>query len=131
MCLLVSAAHPAEKSEATLTDVKAAYLLNFMKFTKWPATAFPSDDSPLVITCISNSEFAADLERLMEGKRVDDRILKLRPITELDVGNEGFTQANLERLKSELDGSHAVFMSDSIRLGARTLIQDVLTKNVL
>ena len=48
--LLLWAPQAAGEEETPEYDVKAAYLYNFAKFVEWPAGAFPSAASPLVIT---------------------------------------------------------------------------------
>jgi hypothetical protein len=35
-------------------DVKAAFVLNFMKFVEWPASAFQSPEDPIVLSVLGN-----------------------------------------------------------------------------
>ena len=52
-------------------EVKAAYLLNFTRYVDWPSSAFPRQDSPLVICVIGPDPFHAILERTVEGRAAD------------------------------------------------------------
>ena len=52
-------------------EVKAAYLLNFTRYVDWPLSAFPRQDSPLVICVIGPDPFHAILERTVEGRAAD------------------------------------------------------------
>ncbi len=63
---------PARADSASLEyEVKAAYLLNFTRYVEWPPSAFPRQDSPLVICVIGPDPFRTILERTVEGKAAD------------------------------------------------------------
>jgi hypothetical protein len=47
--------------------VKAAFLLNFTRFTDWPPSAFESEAAPLVLCIVGADPFGPTLERV-EGK---------------------------------------------------------------
>lgn len=68
LCVVLRAA-PAP----TEYEVKAAFLLNFTKFTEWPASAFPSADSPLAICIIGDDPFGDFLDNIVQGETVDGR----------------------------------------------------------
>ncbi len=53
--------------------VKAAYLLNFAKYTQWPEQAFHDEEAPLVIGVLGPNPFANVLERAAEKKEIHDR----------------------------------------------------------
>ncbi len=132
-CACVSIAHASDEFAGTLSQVKAAYVLNFMKFTEWPATAFRSHNSPLVVVCIGDPALASDLARLFENQRVHNRTLAVRSVAV--VANRDrvavYTKVELERISSELTGSHAVVMSGSLWRGASALVESALPPNVL
>lgn len=52
-----------QPSTAQESRVKAAYLVKFTQYTNWPATAFESDTSPIVIGVVGTSLIATDLEQ--------------------------------------------------------------------
>jgi len=43
---------------AAATDVEAAYLVNFLRYTQWPAERLPSPDAPLVLTVVGPEQVA-------------------------------------------------------------------------
>jgi YfiR/HmsC-like len=54
-------------------QVKAAFLLNFTKFIEWPAAAFDSPDSPIVICILGEDPFGRQLDQVVEGEVVNGR----------------------------------------------------------
>ena len=47
-----------------LTQVRAAFLLNFVRYTEWPAASFPSGDSPYFVVVLDDDGVAEALEQL-------------------------------------------------------------------
>jgi hypothetical protein len=64
-------ATPATSPAPTLEyQVKAAFLLSFVTFTEWPATAFESPSSPVRICVTGDDPFEGSLTRTVEGEIV-------------------------------------------------------------
>jgi preprotein translocase subunit Sec61beta len=61
--------------------VKAAYLLNLIKFTDWPAAKFSEEDAPVVIGCFCNAGFTQMLDRVMASKMAGGRRLVVRRVS--------------------------------------------------
>ena len=62
--------------------IKAAYLYNFAMFVDWPARAFASPDSPIVIGIVGRDPFGWALDQTVENKRISKRritIERLQP----------------------------------------------------
>lgn len=63
------------------TDVEAAYLVNFLRYTQWPERSFESPDSPLVLTVVGTSAVAARVQAVaaaagkVGGRRIEVRSL--------------------------------------------------------
>lgn len=74
MINLFSTASPA-KAERVLPEyqVKALFLTKFAKYVDWPAEAFPSTNTPILIGVIGNDQFADELERISQNKEVNGR----------------------------------------------------------
>ncbi|MEO8660463.1 MAG: YfiR family protein [Bryobacteraceae bacterium] len=53
--------------------VKAAFLLNFTKFTEWPEVAFGDAKSPLSICILGTDPFGHILDQTLEGEVVNSR----------------------------------------------------------
>lgn len=60
--------------------VKAVYLLNIVRFVKWPTNAFRAADSPLVIGILGENPFDNELDRLMNGKIVGGRTVTVKRV---------------------------------------------------
>ena len=59
-------------------QVKAAFLLNFVKYVKWPAHAFEQPDAPLVIAVLGTDPFGKVLDDTLRDKTVGSRKLEVR-----------------------------------------------------
>lgn len=65
-----SASDPADLPEYV---IKAGFLFNFAKYVDWPADAFERPDAPISIGIVGRDPFGAELERILQGKKVKDR----------------------------------------------------------
>lgn len=63
--------------------VKAAFLLNFMRFVEWPSTAFSSSDAPLTICILGRDPFGRFLTDIVRGETVQDRRIAVRRVSEV------------------------------------------------
>lgn len=81
--------------------VKAAFLYKFAVYVEWPASAFPQPDSPLVIGVMGADDVAAELEKLVPNRQVNNRRVIARrvregePLRGIHLLFAGRTEANL------------------------------------
>ena len=68
--VLMSAAQTRYSTEA---DIKAAVLFNLGQFVEWPASAFASAESPLIIGVLGQNPFGRSLDRAVEGEMIQKR----------------------------------------------------------
>lgn len=61
-------------------QVEAEFLLNTLKFVRWPAVRFENDHSPILVGIVGSEPVASQLERLARGKTVDGRAVAVRRI---------------------------------------------------
>lgn len=83
LCLaLAGSANPRMQAadESLEYQVKAAFLLNFVKFVEWPASAFAAPDSSLSICIVGADPFGNALDRLISGETVNGRRLAVERI---------------------------------------------------
>lgn len=73
--LVVNDISSAAESQPLEYEVKAAFLLNFIKFIDWPATAFASADSPIGICVFGHNPFDNVLNEMVDGEVVNGRRL--------------------------------------------------------
>jgi hypothetical protein len=77
-------------------DVKAAFVLNFMKFVEWPVSAFQSPEAPIVLAVLGHDPLATSFSSL-DGKTVAGRRVVVRRVLAL----------------SELAACHVLFVGAS------------------
>ncbi|MGA7885815.1 MAG: YfiR family protein [Acidobacteriaceae bacterium] len=71
---------PAERSvaeRASSDQVEAAYLYNFGKFVRWPATA---SQGPMVLCVAGEDNVDQFLARMVEGEQIDGRPLQVKAL---------------------------------------------------
>ena len=116
------------------TDVEAAYLVNFLRYTQWPARSFEGPGAPYVVTVVGPASVAERVRAVaaaagsVEGRAIDVRHLRWQ---------RGSQQAPLDSERDreaaeQLRRSHLVFFhADAGRPHARVLAdlwgQPVLT----
>jgi len=65
---------PADSSEYL---IKAGYVYNFAKLVEWPASV-ARKGQPIVIGVLGNDSFATVLDRVVNGKKIDDRPFRVK-----------------------------------------------------
>jgi len=87
LCLLGAGAPQARAADPALEkQVKSAFVVNFIQFIDWPATAFDKPDDPIIIGVVDGGNLGDALPAAIEGKTVRGRKLVLRPFTPTTVG---------------------------------------------
>jgi hypothetical protein len=112
LCVLVMSA-PAfvaaqeALGQADLLDVEAAYVVNFVRFTQWPADREPADGEPYVIAVLGPSRDATVVSGSLQrvGERIGNHPLQ---VTLLEVSGVP-TDARAARLAERLRSAHLVF----------------------
>lgn len=106
LCLWLLAGLAAAQPARVENSLKAAYLVKFAGFVDWPATAFARADSPLLIGVVGNDELAAQLEKLVAGRKVGHHPLAVRRLRRGDA----------------LAGLHVLYAGDFERSAAAELL---------
>jgi len=63
----------AETPTSLEYKVKGAFLLNFAKFTKWPADEFAGSNTPITIGIVGDDPFGSALDQLVAGETIGTR----------------------------------------------------------
>lgn len=77
LCLAPGRAVYAQASAELEYRVKAAYLLNFARYTEWPSAAFPGAEAPINLCIIGRDPFGLILDQTLQGRRTAGRQLRL------------------------------------------------------
>lgn len=65
-------------------EIKAVFLLNFMRFTTWPSSRFEDESSPIVVAVFGKDPFGRKLETILKGKSVGERRIAIRRYARLE-----------------------------------------------
>lgn len=96
-CFPLSAQASQDQPDTKLSyEVKAAYLLNFFRYTEWPSLKTPKAHTPLVLCILGYDPFGNILEETFKGKEITGRNLKVN---------------RLPNAKPVMSDCHAVFIS--------------------
>ena len=96
-------------------QVKAAYLLNFLKFVEWPEDSFADPLAPIVIGVVGDDPFGSSLAEAIIGRTVQDRDLVLRKY----------------HAGEDMHGAHLLFISASERKQLPQILSSLRGSNVL
>jgi len=101
-------AYFADAAEPTLEyEVKAAFLLNFTKFTEWPPNAFSDPQTPLEICVLGKDPFGHALDDVVQGEVTNGRRLTVRRLSAPPVPQTCrvlFVDPDVKGLPKMLDG---------------------------
>jgi hypothetical protein len=81
---VVAPAVHAAAMKATDQQLKAVFVYRFSQFVDWPPTAYVADTQPFVIGVLGSDTFAALLEEVVRGERVDNRPIQVRRIRDTE-----------------------------------------------
>jgi hypothetical protein len=107
--LVVPASRAVPADEAS---VHAAYVINFVRYTKWPDTG--SSTAPFVVVALGPPESIAALKRHaaqaggLEGRRIAVRPMSLGPVAPQQ-------RQAVRAVRNRLDGVHVVYVAASHR----------------
>ena len=68
----------AQAAPSAEYQVKAALLLNFAQFIKWPAAAFPTPDAPITVGILGDDPFGDVLDQTFQDETVQGRKLVIK-----------------------------------------------------
>ncbi len=116
LSLLVGRVASAAEAETSKEyQIKAAFVYNFTKFVDWPASSFPEKTTPIVIGVLGTNPFGAELNKAVEGRRVNGREILIRPVS----------------TAAEVSSVNAVFISASEAGRLKELLSSLKAKPVL
>lgn len=95
LALLLASATTAQTPNVEYR-IKAAYMFNFAKFVFWPANAFASPESPIVIGIIGKDPFGAEIDQTIAGKSIENRPLRVKRLADT----------------ASLEGCHILFVGE-------------------
>ena len=123
----------AQADRPSETDVEAAYLVNFLRYTQWPEGSFESPGSPLVISVIGPKAVADRIRDVaFAAGRIDGRATEVRSIPFQRGSVDAPLQSERDRQTLALvRGSHLVFFHSDAGAVHPQAISDLWGRPVL
>ncbi|MBI5364604.1 MAG: YfiR family protein [Planctomycetes bacterium] len=111
----------AEPGTAEEYALKAAFLYNFARYTKWPESAFKDAESPIVIGVFGADPFGSTLDKALDGKSAGKRkfvIQRFESIEKLTAVHVLFVPFGEEK---QLEKLRTKYLDKPVMLVAETL----------
>lgn len=105
----------AQGRKSTEYDLKAAYLYNFGKFTRWPASVTSTSNEVFPICVLGRNPFGSSLDATVKGESIDGKSLAVRYL-----GSVG-----------EVSGCRILFVSDSEEYRVDAILAEVAKRPIL
>ena len=105
----------AQGRKSTEYDVKAAYLYNFGKFIRWPASLLPASHDTFAICVLGKNPFGEALDRTVKGESIEGKRLEVRYLGGV----------------SEMGGCRIVFLSNSEERRVDAVLAEVGKRPIL
>lgn len=122
-----AAATPAPAEAVEAAELKAAYVVNFARYTEWPANRFEHAQDPLVVVVIGDDEVARELAEIAErADPIGGHPLAVR--RELLSPPESWRRGGL---LEELRRAHLIYLGPDAEDGVRELLADLAGLAVL
>lgn len=110
----------AQAARPSETELKAAFLYNFIKFTEWPAEEMANKSDPFVIGVIGKDPLGAVLDKTIEGESYQQKAIVVRRFARMDesVGHSqvlfisASEENNLAAILKLLDGQAVLTVSE-------------------
>ena len=83
-CVANGALADAEAPVLSGSQIQAAFLYNFARFVEWPAGTFRAKGSPLMIGILGESAISAELEVIVQGRRINGRPILVKNVATPD-----------------------------------------------
>jgi hypothetical protein len=126
----------AAGESSTDTQSKSKFLLNFAEFTEWPASAFASENEPLIIGILGRDPFGKPLDKLAENEILKGRhvrVMRYRKVEEIKACHILYIskseEPRLDRILRALKGKPVLTVSEMENSAIRGVMIRMRTEN--
>jgi hypothetical protein len=114
-------------------EVEAAYLINFLRYTQWPASTFTAPNSPYVVTVVGSQQAAASVRAVAAAAvSVEGRPIEVRWLSQARGSREiPFDSPQDQDARAQLRASHLVFFHRSAGPVRAQVLSDLASSPVL
>lgn len=116
LALLLACAAAGAQAPLPARDVEAAYLINFLRFTQWPASSFESAQAPFVIGVVGSDDTAAAVRAVAQAaSTINGRAIEVRALraTHATHASGAGGRAHEAPSDSAVPAPHLVFFHES------------------
>lgn len=120
LCAWIGLAAQPARNQVTEHQTKAAMLLKFLPYVKWPERAFPTPTSPLRIAVVGDDPFGKTLDETFKDKKFGSRpieIVRFKTIAEVETCHVLFAPESeaprLDKLLEKLVGKPVLLVGES------------------
>lgn len=117
---------PQAAAQYSESEVKAAFILNFAQFSKWPPKAFADSDAPLSVAIFGDDSLGGALEKVCRGQNVGGHkviIKRTRRLEDLKNCHLVFVSKSesgrLDEILSSVQGASVLTVGESERFARK------------
>lgn len=114
-------------------QIKAAFLLNFVRYTTWPEASFANAESPLVLAVVGDDPFGSVLEQTF-GQPVNGRPVQVRRVPiprRADVRSTEQYEGAMAEMRQTVQQCHAVYLPGCDSTLAHAVLDQIDTSALL
>jgi len=97
----------AQVARPSESELKAAFLYNFIKFTEWPPGEMENKNEPFVIGVLGKDPFGPALDKTIEGERILQKPVVVRRFSRMD---ESVGKSHVLFISTSEDGNLAAIL---------------------
>lgn len=115
------------------SELEAAFLLNFLRFTSWPNERFDSPNDPVVVTVIGADAIALDLSLLSSSERLgtEGRSVIVQARNGINPSARGRGRSNRPATSEDLRRSHMIFVGQAEDRNSAWILEQIADNSVL
>jgi hypothetical protein len=120
-------------NDAKELQIKAAILLNFVRFTTWPENSFASAEAPLVLAVVGDDPFGSVLEQTF-NQPINGRPVQVRRLPAPRRGDHVSSEqheAALAEMRRQVQQCHAVYLTGCEPAFVQSVLEQVDTSALL
>jgi hypothetical protein len=130
--LLLACETASAQTRLPAREVEAAYLINFLRYTQWPAQSFDSPQSPYVIGVVGSEDETSTVRAVAQAAgTVNGRPIEVRALRAAHAPSAGTAHARDAQPGNEWSGVHLVFFHESGGAPSRQELAPLAGKPVL
>ncbi len=128
--------HAAEADQVNVLELKAAFIVNFLRFVDWPPEHVPASDRPYVVAVLSDRDLERAVRAASAGQNVEGRGIAVRAVSSVDEAGDahllfigGTEERRLGSLVQQLSGQQVLTVGDTPGYGQAGVMLNLFVAN--